>query len=208
MRPAFAALLLTLCLPAALAGQQDSVLASRWVGQHNGRSLQFEFYADTMLVVDDEKGLDFRLTFDSLLATGDTLIVARWRYVLGHLLLDTPDGPITMSSQNALARPLTGRWAGPLGDDDETMIEVRVQLGGTAYWRPMETTRWTQGEWERESRLILFTWPGEPGGADENEDGEPDPKLWRGQYDPIGNNLLLEQTVEGGHGTILRRAFR
>jgi len=194
MRPAIATCFLALCLSGALAAQRDSVLASRWVGDHHNRTLQFEFYGDTMLVLDNEKPLNFRLTSDSLVATGDTIIVARWRYVLGHLLLDTPDGPITMSAQSVLARPLVGRWSGPLGDENETDIEMRLLLGGRAYWRPVGTATWTEGEWERESRLVTFIW------LDETQ--------WRGQYDPIGNNLLLEQTVEGGHGSILRRAFR
>ena len=203
MRPALAVFLAALCLPGAVRAQRDSVLASRWVGLHNGRTIQFEFYGDTMLVVDDAIPLTFRLTGDSLVATGDTLIVARWRYVLGHVLLDTPDGPLTMSAQSFLARPLTGRWVGPLGDEAETMIEMRLHLGGTAYWRRFGAGGWTQGEWERESRLITFTWPNPRAGADNEE-----PLLWHGQYDPIGNNLLLQQTVEGSHGTILRRAYR
>ena len=204
MRPAVFVLLLLLAFPTAATAQRDSLLASRWVGYHLGRPLQFEFYGDTMVVVDDEHALDYRLTLDSLVATGDTLIVARWRYVMGHLLLDTPDGAVTMSAQNFLARPLTGRWVGPLGDDDETLIEMRLYLGGTARWRPIDGSSWTTGEWERESRLITFTWP-DPAAAD---DPEAEPLEWRGQYDPIGNNLLLENTVEGSHGTILRRAYR
>lgn len=205
MRPALLLLAFVLSGAPSLAhGQQDSLLASRWVGHHKGRPLQFEFYGDTMLVVDDEHALDYRLTGDSLLATGDTLVIAQWRYVMGHLLLDTPEGAITMSAQNFLARPLTGRWVGPLGDDDETQIEMRLYLGGTAYWRPVGAAAWTQGEWERESRVITFTWP-DPAAA---ADPDAEPLEWRGQYDPIGNNLLLERTVEGAHGTILRRAYR
>ena len=186
--------LVLLASASPVVAQRDSVMASRWVGMHLGRPLTFEFYSDTMLVVNDRLGLAFQLTDDSLVASGDTLVTARWRHVLGHLLLDTPDGPLTMSPQNVLARPLTGRWVGPLGDEEETLIEMRLALGGAVWWRPLGGGAWTEGEWQRESRLITFTWP------DETE--------WRGQYDPIGNNLLLEQTVEDGHGSILRRAFR
>lgn len=181
-------------VPSVAHAQRDSVLASRWVGIHKGRPLQFEFYGDTMLVVDDRVPLDFRLTPDSLVALGDTIVMASWRYVLGHLLLDTPDGPVTMSAQSELARPLTGRWVGTLGDADGTLIEMVLTLGGTAHWRALGTRAWTEGEWERESRLITFIWP------DETE--------WQGQYDPIGNALLLSHTVEGSEGSILRRAFR
>lgn len=181
-------------LAAPLGAQRDSVLASRWVGIHQGRPLQFEFYGDTMLVVGDAIPLTFRLTNDSLVADGDTIIRARWRYVLGHVLLDTPDGPITMSAQSLLARPLTGRWIGPLGTPDDRMVEMVLAANGTARWRDLAGGAWTSGEWERESRLIAFTWP------DETE--------WQGQYDPIGNNLLLLRTLEGSQGSILRRAFR
>lgn len=195
MRPVVLLCLATCLLPATLAGQRDSVLASRWVGESNGRPLQFEFYGDSMLVLDDRTPLDYRLTDDSLVAWGDTTVTAQWRYIMGHLLLDTPDGPVTMSAQGPLARPLTGRWVGPLGDEQETMIEMVLYLGGTVRWRPLGSgVAWTEGEWDRESRLITFIWP------DETE--------WNGQYDPIGNNLLLEHTVEGGSSTILRRAFR
>jgi hypothetical protein len=183
-----------LVAPAGVAQQRDSVLASRWVGIHLGRPLRFEFYGDTMLVLNDQTPLSFRLSRDSLIAGGDTVIQARWRHVLGHLLLDTPDGPITMSRQVPLARPLTGRWTGPLGTPDDRLIEVFLAANGTARWRDLSGGGWTTGEWERESRLIAFTW------IDETE--------WQGQYDPIGNNLLLLRTVEGSQGSILRRAFR
>lgn len=193
MRPALLVAVL-LVLPQGLPAQRDSVLAHRWVGVHQGRPLQFEFYGDTMLVIDDEHVLDFRLTHDSLIAVGDTTIRGRYRLALGRLLLETSEGVVTMATQDPLARPLTGRWWGPLGTADGVMIELRIGAGGTARWRREPDGRWMDGEWDREARVITFTW------SDESE--------WRGQYDPVGNAILFEQTVSGAESSILRRVFR
>lgn len=194
MRLFLALLALRLLAPATASAQRDSVLAHRWVGVHLGRALQLEFYGDTMLVVNDEHVLDFRLSRDSLVAFGDTSVVGRYRLVLDRLLLQTPDGVITMAVQLPLARPLTGQWRGPLGTDDG--VETRLVIGpdGSARWRRLPSGAWTYGEWDREMRVITFTW------SDESE--------WRGQYDPVGNAMLFEQTVPGGQPTILRRVFR
>jgi hypothetical protein len=195
MRPVTALLLLAgLAAPRAVAAQADSVLANRWVGVHRGRPLQFEFYGDTMLVVDDAHVLNFRLTGDSLVAYGDTSIAGRYRLVLDRMLLETPDGVVTMAVQSALARPLTGRWRGWLGTDDEAEAEVVIFASGTAQWRRLPGGRWLTGEWDREMRTVTFTW------VDESE--------WRGQYDPMGNAMLLDSTVVGSQTTILRRVFR
>jgi hypothetical protein len=194
MRPSAALLLAGLLVPAAAAAQRDSVLAHRWVGVHLGRPLQFEFYGDSMLVVDDERVLDYRLTGDSLVALGDTTIAGQYRLVMGRLLFHTPDGVITMAVQSALARPLTGRWRGPLGTDDGAESELVISADGTARWRRLPGGRWTYGEWDREMRAVTFTW------ADESE--------WRGQYDPVGNAMLFELTVPESQPTILRRIYR
>lgn len=194
MRPSAALLLAGLLVPAAAAAQRDSVLAHRWVGVHLGRPLQLEFYGDTMLVVDDERVLDYRLTGDSLVAFGDTTIAGQYRLVMGRLLFHTPDGVITMAVQSALARPLTGRWRGPLGTDDGAESELVISADGTARWRRLPDGRWTYGEWDREMRAVTFTW------ADESE--------WRGQYDPVGNAMLFELTVPESQPTILRRVYR
>lgn len=190
---------LTLAVALALAAvpaaaQRDSVLAHRWVGMHLGRPLQLEFYGDTMLVVNDEHVLDFQLTTDSLVAFGDTSVVGRYRLALDRLLLQTPDGVVTMALQSPLARPLTGRWQGPLGTDDGAQIELVIYASGTARWHRLPEGRWESGEWDREMRVIVFTW------EDESE--------WRSQYDPIGNAMLFEVTLEGAEPTILRRVFR
>jgi hypothetical protein len=184
-----------LALPLApLAAQRDSVLAHRWVGTHLGRPLQLEFYGDTMLVVNDDHVLDFRMTNDSLVAFGDTSVIGAYRLVLDRLLLVTPDGVVTMALQSELARPLTGRWRGPLGTSDGAEIELVIYAAGTARWRRLSGGGWHAGEWDREMRVIVFTW------QDESE--------WRSQYDPVGNAMLFESTVEGAQSTILRRVLR
>lgn len=193
-RPALTAFFLLSTATAPAAAQRDSVLNSRWVGTYHGRPLQFEFYGDTMLVVNDRWALDFRLTDDSLVAVGDTVIAARYQIVMDRLLLQTPEALVTMAPQSFLARPLDGRWLGPLGTPDGAELELVILLGGRARWRRVTGGGWTEGEWDRASRVITFVWP------DETE--------WTGQYDPIGNALLLEQTVDGAGSTILRRAFR
>jgi hypothetical protein len=189
-------LLVAVCLlwPAGLAAQRDSVLAHRWVGIHLRQPLQFEFYGDTMLIVNDEHVLNFTLTDDSLLATGDTTVRGRYRMALGRLLLDTPEGMVTMSTQSALARPLTGRWQGMVGEEESDNIELLIGVDGTGRWRRLPDGAWMSGEWDRETRIITFTW------SDETE--------WRAHYDPIGNALLFEQTLPGAGSSILRRVFR
>lgn len=186
---------LSLATAAPVAGQRDDVLASRWVGMHQGRPLQFEFYGDTMLVVNDRWALDFRLTRDSLVALGDTSLMGRYRIVRDRLLFETRSGVVTMAPQSYLARPLDGRWIGSLGTPDGATLELIINPGGRARWRNLAGGgSWIEGEWDRASRIITFVWP------DETE--------WKGQYDPVGNALLLENTVEGAGSTILRRAFR
>jgi hypothetical protein len=188
-------LAVALALPGGrLLAQRDSVLAHRWVGIHLREPLQFEFYGDTMLIVNDQYVVDFRLTDDSLVASGDTTVRGRYRLALGRLLLETPEGVVTMATQSALARPLTGRWQGGLGDEEGSTIELVMRVDGTGRWRKLPDGRWMDGEWDRETRIITFTW------ADETE--------WRAHYDPIGNALLFEQTVPGAGSSILRRVFR
>jgi hypothetical protein len=194
MRSLLVACLLALAAGRSLVAQRDSVLAHRWVGLHLRDPLVFEFYGDTMLVVNDEHVLNFRLTNDSLSATGDTSVAGRYRLVLGRLIFEASDDVVTMAMQSPLARPLTGRWSGPLGTEDGALAELTIFASGTARWRGLPTGRWADGEWDRETRLITFTW------ADSTE--------WRGQYDPVGNAILFEQTVAGAGTTILRRVFR
>jgi hypothetical protein len=177
-----------------LAAQRDSVLGHRWVGMHLGRPLQFEFYGDTMLIINDQHVLDFQLTADSLVARGDTTVQGRYRLALGRLLLETPRGVVTMATQSPLARPLTGRWQGSLGTEDGATIELIIREDGIARWRSLPEGRWRDGEWDRETRVVTFTW------SDESE--------WQGHYDPIGNAILFEQTLTDAGTSILRRVFR
>jgi hypothetical protein len=199
--------LLLLALLAALVtpvqAQQDTVLLRRWVGFHQERPLTIEFYGDTMLVVGDQHALNYRLTFDSLVAIGDTSFAVRYRMSYGRLLLETAEGDvITMSPQPPLARPLTGRWVGDVDTAGTYQpAELVLRADRSARWRALPDGRLSTGEWDRETRRITLIW----------ENGTE----WSGLYDPQGNTLLLEPvsdstgTVQPGGATgILRRTFR
>ena len=185
---------LTLSAMPAMA-QRDTTLTKRWVGLHLERPLELEFYGDTMLVVNDRYPLDYRLTHDSLTAMGDTSIVARYRVVLGRLLLETPDSDVvTMSPQPVLARPLTGRWVGDLEAGKDSLAELLLTHDRVARWRRLPSGNWVVGEWERETRQVHFTW------ADSVE--------WVGQYDPVGNAILFDSTSPGTNSAVFRRRYR
>lgn len=196
-------LVLALGLAAALPDRQgmqcETTLRGRWVGLHKNETIRLEFYGDTMLVLNDQRPLSYRATSDSLVATGDTTVAARYWFSYCRLLLETADGSvITMSSQNALARPLTGRWVGDLGTPDGMQAELRLAANGTARWHPLPEGPWTEGEWERETRIITFTWAG----------AAADTIPWVGHYDPEGNAILFDHTVPGSRTVIFRRIFR
>jgi len=196
--------------PAPLSAQRDTVVAHRWVGRHLGRPLFFEFYGDSMLVVDDRHVLDYHLTRDSLIAIGDTTVVGRYRLARGWLLLATPDGVVTMAKQKFLARPLSGRWIGPLGTEDGTLVDLRIFSNGIAQWRTLPSGGWTVGEWDRTFRVITFIWETEETDTTEEAEGEEGEteNEWRALYDPIANALLFEVTVPEAETTILRRQLR
>lgn len=192
------ALALTVAAPTApLLAQQDTVLLRRWVGTRPaGGPFYIEFYGDTMLVVDDTYALDFRLSRDSIVATGDTTLAFRFRISHGRLLLETPEGRIlTMAPQSALARPITGRWTGTLATEMADQIELQLFRGGSARWRRTPGGIWQAGEWERNTRTLTLLWL-------------PDSLEWGGQYDPIGNALLFGETEQGSGPVIFRRLFR
>ncbi|HXV87109.1 MAG TPA: hypothetical protein VD793_10430 [Gemmatimonadales bacterium] len=175
---------------------QSGTLTGRWVGTHAGQPLHLEFYGDTMLVVNDQHALNYRLTPDSLVAVGDTTVQARYWFSMGRLLLETPAGAVlTMAAQNALARPLTGRWLGELGTPDGAEAELRIAAGGAARWRKIPSGAWMEGEWERQTRIISFTW------ARDSTD-------WIGHYDVDGNAIVFERTVPESRPTIFVRVFR
>jgi hypothetical protein len=184
-----------LAATAALA-LQVATLSGRWVGLHHGATLNLDFYGDTMLVVNDQYPLHYRVTRDSLIATGDTSFAVRYWFSYGRLLLETKEGAvITLSQQGPLARPLTGRWVGELGTQIATPAELVMYPGGVARWRRLPRGSWREGEWERQSRIITFFWP-----ADSNE--------WVGHYDVEGNTIVFEHTVPGSGPAIFKRAFR
>jgi hypothetical protein len=175
---------------------QAGTLAGRWVGHHAGQPLHLEFYGDTMLVANDVYALNYRVTPDSLIASGDTAFEVRYWFALGRLLLETSGGAvITMAPQGALARPLTGRWLGDLGTADGAQAELRIAASGAARWRRLPGGPWLDGEWERQTRIISFTWA-----ADSTD--------WIGHYDVDGNAIVFEHTVESSRPTIFVRVFR
>jgi len=184
----------------ATAQEPDTTLLKRWVGTYLDRPLTLEFYGDTMLVVGDRHALSYRLTYDSLVATGDTMVVARYRLARGRLLLEVPDGNvITLAAQRTLGRPLTGRWVGDVDTSGTTIpVELNLNADRTACWHSAPDGKWATGEWERETRVITLTW----------DAGE-----WTGLYDPQRNSLILEPLSDSTHTVksptgILRRVFR
>lgn len=183
-------------VPPAAAGQTDQRLLHRWVGTHAGRSLHLDFYGDTMLVVNDQYAVNYRATRDSIVARGDTTFAATYWFALDRLLLRTAeDAVVTMSEQSPLARPLHGRWRGSPGGWTDREVELVMHRGGSARWRTVPSGGWVQGEWDRLTRIITFTWL-------------PDSTAWSGQYDPVGNALLFEDAPPGDGTLVLRRVFR
>ena len=168
----------------------------RWVGADHQQTLRIQFDGDTMLVVNDCYPLTSRIRADSLYAWGDTTIPARYWFSYCRLLLETPSGAeITMTYQEPLARPLTGRWVGDLGPPKNGTAEIRIAANQTARWHMLPSGPWTDGDWERDTRLITFTWAS-------------DTIPWVGHYDPEGNAILFDHTVPGSSTAIFRRIFR
>jgi hypothetical protein len=182
-------------LLAAILGVQGP-LSGRWVGYHGTETLHLDFYGDTMLVVNDVYSLSYRVTPDSLIATGDTTVRVRYWFALDRLLLETPDGTIvTMAQQKLLARPITGRWLGELGTPDGAQAELQLAPGGVGRWRRLPDGPWQEGEWERQTRVLNFVWA-----ADSTD--------WTGHYDVEANAILFERTVADSRPTIFHRVFR
>jgi len=176
--------------------QEDNPLLKRWVGTHKGLPLSLDFYSDTMIVINDTRVADFIATHDSIIVFGDTSFAVHYRFALGWLLIRTEEGNvITMSSQGPLARPLWGSWLGRVSRMDNRLMELRISGTGTAWWRWNPGGERTQGEWDRFSRIITFTWL-------------PDSVVWTGLYDPMASQLLFDQTVEGSGVVVLERSFR
>ena len=68
------------------ADQTDPLLR-RWVGHHRNRPIFFDFYSDSMLVVDDIHVLGFAFTWDSIIAYGDTSFAVSYRFSYDRLLI-------------------------------------------------------------------------------------------------------------------------
>jgi hypothetical protein len=183
-------------LAVGFAQEPENPLLHRWVGTHKGRPLFLDFYGDTMLVVNDLRVADFYTTRDSIVVYGDTSFAVHYRFALDRLLLRTTEGNvITMASQGPLARPLWGHWLGEAGRLSNRRIELRLFGAGTAWWRWLPGGERTEGEWDRFSRIITFTWL-------------PDSTVWTGLYDPMANQLVFEETVPESGVTVLHRIYR
>lgn len=186
----------TLIVAAALLGAatQEDALRKRWVGSHEGRPLVLDFYGDSMLLVNDEHVTDFRATGRRLTVFGDTTFTVDYWFALDRLLLETETGVVlTMAPQDQLARPMFGQWVGTLSPSG-TGVELYLGRGGAARWRSAGSG-WIYGEWNRRSRMILFTWL-------------PDSTSWTAQYDPLGAALLFEETEPESGLMVLRHRYR
>lgn len=193
-------------LASAASGQsrrEDNPLLQRWVGRNaNNRPLFFDFYDDSMLVVNDVFVTSFFATRDSLVAYGDTSFAVAYEFRLDRMLIHTVDGTtITMSTQPLAARPIFGgrlgewgSWIATLGTGRRILLQIN-RAGSLARWRPVSGGRWRSGEWDREARTITFTWL-------------PDSTVWRGSYDAAGHQIIFEETEPGTGVAIFRRMFR
>ncbi len=206
-------LLATLVLPASTVAQEQAAdstpvtwrdsLQTRWVGTHLGRPLHIDFYADTMVVVKDRFVADYEATQDSIVVFGDTSFSVHYRFALGRMILRTDSGNvITMAAQGSLARPLRGNWLGTPGRMRDSLVELQMNASGTAYWRTLPAGGWIEGEWDRFSREITFTW------FPDSAAGRPDSTQWVGMYNPVRSQLLFDETLPESGVTILRRFFR
>jgi hypothetical protein len=178
-------------------------LQTRWVGTHLGRPLHIDFYADTMAVVQDRFVCDYEATRDSIIVFGDTTFAVHYRFALDRMIVRTDSGHvITMSAQGPLARPLRGNWFGSPSRARDSSIELQMNASGAAYWRTLPRGQWIEGEWDRFSREITFTW------LPDSAAGRPDSTEWVAMYNPERSQLLFDSTFAESGVTILRRFFR
>lgn len=206
--------LAAVCWPSQLAeAQQETVdsaqvtwmdtLRTRWVGTHLGRPLHVDFYGDTMVVVNDRHVSDYYATRDSIVVIGDTSFSVHYRFALNRMIVRTDSGNvITMSAQGPLARPLRGSWYGAPSRLRDSLIELQMNASGAAYWRTVPAGEWIEGEWDRFSREITFTW------LPDSAADRPDSTEWVGMYNPVRSQLLFDETIPESGVTILRRFFR
>ena len=152
------------------------------MGTHQGRPLYFDFYGDSLLVVDDFRITNFDYDWNSLRVFGDTTFQVRYEFVLDRLIITTESGVVvTMAPQSIQARPLRPRLAqGPVVWTAETsngQLQIRLSRGGAAAWRQLPGGRWITGRWNRSSNNVVFRWP------NPNATEPADSLSWFGQYD-------------------------
>jgi hypothetical protein len=125
LRLAFATSALALLASApSLQAQSSDSLFGRWVGTHGGRPLFFDFYDDSMLVVNDRYPVNYTHTRDSLRAYGDTSFAVQYIFSLGRLLVASrpPRAPI--------ARNLVQRFG---GREPHYSLSATRRAGAVAY---------------------------------------------------------------------------
>ncbi len=192
----------------ATPGYSDPLLR-RWVGHHLGRPIFFDFFSDTMLVLNDNHLLDFWFTWDSIVAWGDTSFAVRYGFSYDRLLITTETGTVfTMAPQDTLARPVDappgsgkpGLW---VAETDSGTIHIQIWRGGTALWRRVPGGSWERGQWSRSARDFRFAWP-----LPESESPEePDSTIWTALYD-APRALIFEEMFPGISIAIFRRQHR
>ncbi len=181
---------------ASWSAQEPDPLLKRWVGTLNLQPLHFDFFGDTMLLLNDRSALSFSVEGDSLIAWGpDTTFTVRFWFSMDRLLVLTAESTlVTMSEQDRMARPIFGLWRGnPIGRSDE-QIELRLRRGGVAAYRSRPKWQWITGEWNRSTRMITLSW-------------DTDSTQWGGRYDPEGV-LLFDSTYAESGTVVLRKVYR
>ncbi len=181
---------------ASWSAQEPHPLLRRWVGTLNLQPLHFDFFGDTMLLLNDSRALSFFIEGDSLIAWGpDTTFTVRFWFSMDRLLVLTAESAlVTMSEQDRMARPIFGLWRGnPIGRSDE-QIELSLVRGGVAAYRSQPEWKWITGEWNRSTRMITLSW-------------DADSTQWEGRYDPEGV-LLFDSTYAESGTVVLRKVYR
>lgn len=221
-----------LALPAVAEGQfperdGSNRLLQRWVGaKANGLPIWLDFFGDSMLVVSDNiqsRDADYSLAPGRVTVYGDSITMRilatsfngnregedfgflrqfelSYRFSLDRMIMSADGRSITMTAQNRLARPLEANWIADLPDGRR--MELRLQGSGSALYRFVPGGGWRVGEWDRNFGDITLDW-------NPPDIEEPDSSLiWTGLYDADGQQILLEQVIEGSSVTIFRRIIR
>lgn len=195
MRTAFLILTAVGLASTAWAQESPAPLLQRWIGRYDNQPLALDFYDDTMVVVNDQFAASFRATYDSLAVFGDTSFTVAYWFSMGRLLLQTRDGKVvTMSRQSDLARPIEGLWRGSSPSDGQAVV-IQMWRGGAARRRTLPEGAWIDGQWDRNSRMIQFTW-------------RPDSTTWTATYDPLGQALLFTDANPTVGTLVLRKVYR